>query len=286
MNFGALYRLTKPGVTYGNLITTVAGYLFAADGQIDWMLLTALTVGTWFVISSACVINNYLDQDIDALMERTHHRPLLTGEVTGRQAVIFGSLLGVMGITLLITLTNWWVVGVGAFGWITYIWLYGVLGKRLSVHGTFVGALSGAAPILAGYVAVYPGLSWVGLALFGVIFFWQMPEFYAISIFREQEYKRAGVPVSAVKRGVPATIRQIFAYTVLTIVTALTLAWSPLTSWTMWVTLVILGARWLQLAAEGIYTDNTVRWARTEFRYALLYLVVFSLLISANAWLP
>ena len=88
MNFGALYRLTKPGVTYGNLITTVAGYLFAANGIIDWEVFVVLTLGTWFVIASACVINNYLDQDIDAVMTRTKKRPLLTGEVTPIQPPI------------------------------------------------------------------------------------------------------------------------------------------------------------------------------------------------------
>src|SRR5690606_5139760 len=110
---GALYRLTKPGVTYGNLITTVAGYLFAADGYIDWGTFIALTVGTWAVIASACVINNYLDQDIDAVMARTKKRPLLTGEVTPRQALLFGVLLGVGGTTLLGVFTNYWVVGAG-----------------------------------------------------------------------------------------------------------------------------------------------------------------------------
>src|SRR5690606_21369597 len=178
MNIKALYRLTKPGVTYGNLITTIAGYLFAANGRINWTVFIALTIGTWFVIASACVINNFLDQDIDALMDRTKSRPLLTGEVTGGQAIVFGSLLGVTGIILLAAFTNWWVVGVGIAGWVVYVWLYGALSKRLSVHGTLVGAISGAAPILAGYIAVINTLDWTGVLLFGVIFFWQMPEFY------------------------------------------------------------------------------------------------------------
>ena len=150
MNFGALYRLTKPGVTYGNLITTVAGYLFAANGIIDWEVFVALTLGTWFVIASACVINNYLDQDIDAVMTRTKKRPLLTGEVTPIQALVFGILLGVAGTVILALYTNLWVAGIGILGWIVYVWLYGALSKRKSVHGTLVGAVSGAVPIWAG----------------------------------------------------------------------------------------------------------------------------------------
>lgn len=286
MKLRALYRLTKPGVTYGNLITTVAGYLFAANGKIDWPLFLALTIGTWFIIASACVINNYLDQDIDAKMERTKKRPLLTGEVTDKQAVAFGTLLGLAGFAILISMTNWWVVGVGAFGWIVYVWLYGALGKRKSVHGTLVGALSGAAPILAGYVAVYPRLDLVGLALFGVIFFWQMPEFYAISIFRQKEYAHADLPVSAVKRGVPATVQQIFAYTILTIITTLVLCSSSLASWTMLLVLSGTSLLWLRIAAEGFSTKDSVAWAKREFHFALIFLVIFSLIISLNPYLP
>lgn len=286
MNFGALYRLTKPGVTYGNLITTIAAFLFASDGHIDWGVFLSLTVGTWAVIASACVINNFLDQDIDSKMERTRNRPLITGEVSGQQAVLFGALLGLGGTVLLALFTNWWVVGVGIFGWIVYVLFYGALGKRLSVHGTLVGSLSGAAPILAGYVAVYPGLDWTAAVLFAAIFFWQMPEFYSISIFREREYAKAGVPVSSIIRGVPATIRQIFFYTILTLASMLALAVSPLTSWTYWVVMLILGMRWLHLAAEGQLTDDTVSWSRRNFRYALVILVVFCAVIALNPYLP
>lgn len=286
MNFGALYRLTKPGVTYGNLITTVAGYLFAADGHIDWRIFLALTIGTWAVIASACVINNYLDQDIDALMKRTQDRPLITGEVTDRQAVIFGTVLGLAGTAILALYTNWWVVGVGLFGWIVYVWLYGALGKRKSVHGTLVGSLSGAAPILAGYVAVYPWLDAAAVLLFLTLFFWQMPEFYSISIYRRKEYARAGVPVSSVIRGVTATKRQIFVYTILTVASMLWLAATPLASLTYLVVVLAFGAYWLQLAAEGLLTDNNETWARRNFHFALVVLVVFSLIISINPWLP
>lgn len=286
MNIGALYRLTKPGVTHGNLITTVAGYLFAANGNIDWKVFAALTIGTWAVIASACVINNYLDQDIDAIMDRTQNRPLITGEVSGRQAVIFGTFLGIAGTALLVLMTNWWVAGVGVFGWVVYVWLYGALGKRKSVHGTLVGSISGAVPILAGYVAVYPGLDVTGLLLFLVIFFWQMPEFYSISIYRLKEYARAGVPVSSVIRGVDRTKNQIFVYTILTVLSLLGLAFTPLASWSYFVIMLAFSIHWLHYAAEGLITPDATAWARRNFHFALVVLVVFSLVISANPWLP
>jgi protoheme IX farnesyltransferase len=286
MNMRALYRLTKPGVTYGNLITTVAGYLFAANGSIDLQVFSALTIGTWGVIASACVINNYLDQDIDAVMTRTKKRPLLTGEVTPKQAVIFGALLGLGGTAVLSVFTNYWVAGIGVLGWIVYVWLYGALGKRKSVHGTLVGAVSGAVPIWAGWLAVYPGVDAVGVLLFLVIFFWQMPEFYAISIFREKEYAEANVPVSSVVRGAKVTARQIIIYTVLTVVCTLALVVSPLTSWTMMVVLIVTCLWWIAIVLPGLSAKNLAAWARKEFHFALIFLVIFCIVLSLNPYLP
>ncbi|MDQ3064887.1 MAG: heme o synthase [bacterium] len=284
--FRAYYRLIKPRVMYGNLITTVAGFLFAANGNINWSLFAATIIGTSLVISSACVINNYLDQDIDALMDRTKSRPLITGQVSGQAAIIFGTALGLIGLAILILLTNLLVTVIGILGWIVYVWLYGALGKRKSVHGTLVGSISGAAPILAGYVAVTNSLDVTGALLFAILFFWQMPEFYSISIFRRNEYAKANIPVSAVVRGVPATKRQIFAFTLLTVICSLLLIINGPAGWIYFVVMLALGIRWLQLAAEGLITRDDSAWARRNFNYSLIYLVIFSLIISINPWLP
>ncbi len=270
---------------YGNLITTIAGFLYAANGVMDWPLFLATIIGTALIISSACVINNYLDQDIDSLMERTRNRPLITGEVSGRGAVLFGILLGIIGFIVLTILTNWLVVGVGAFGWVVYVWLYGALGKRKSVHGTLVGSLSGAAPILAGYVAVTHSLDTTAAILFLILFFWQMPEFYSISIYRQREYAKAGVPVSSVIRGISATKQQIFIYTILTIAGTLLLATDYRSTWTYFVVMLAFGARWLQLATEGLLTHDNDGWARRNFHYSLVILVIFSVIISINPYL-
>lgn len=270
----------------GNLITTVAGFLFAANGSIDWRLFLATNLGTAFIISSACVINNYLDQDIDAKMERTKSRPLIAGEVSSRGAVVFGTTIGFIGLAFLIAWTNWWVVGVGIGGFVTYVWLYGATSKRGSVHGTLVGAVSGAAPILAGYVAVTNSLDTAAVLLFLILFFWQMPEFYSISIYRRHEYAKAGIPVSAVVRGVASTKRQIFVYTILTVASMLGLAATPLAGLTYLVVALAFCAYWLQLAAEGLLTKDDNAWARHNFHFALVVLVVFCVTISLNPWLP
>lgn len=281
----AYYELTKPRVMYGNLITTVAGFLFAADGKIDWFLFLATTIGTAMVISSACVINNYLDQDIDARMERTQKRPLITGQVSSSGALGFGIGLLVLGLLILIGGTNWLVVAVGVFGFVTYVWLYGALGKRKSVHGTLVGSLSGAAPILAGYVAVTNHIDATAVLLFAVLFFWQMPEFYSISIYRVKEYALAGVPVSAVVRGITRTKQQIFVYTALTCLAMGGLISAPQTGTTYTLTVSVMSICWLYLAYKGLYDKQSAAWARKNFHASLVILLVFCFIISIQTYL-
>ncbi len=286
MNIGALYRLTKPGVTFGNLITTVAGYLFAADGHIDWSVFVMLTIGTWFVIASACVINNYLDRDIDAKMERTKKRPLLTGEVTPRQALILGAALGIVGIAFLAIFTNYLVVFAGVFGWVTYVWLYGVIGKRKSVHGTLVGAVSGAAPILAGYVAASEAIDLGAILVFAVLFFWQLPEFYSIAIYRQKEYVAASIPLISVVKGARITTVHIFLHTLAFTVSALLLTAFGYASKTYAVVMGICCLYWLCLAYRGMNANDLNEWSRRMFRFSIIILLVFSLMISIDTYLP
>ncbi|MCW1908546.1 MAG: heme o synthase [Candidatus Saccharibacteria bacterium] len=282
---GAYYQLTKPRVMYGNLITTVAGFLFAAQDSIGWSVLFFTTVGTSLVISSACVINNYLDQDIDRKMERTLNRPLITGVVKPKNALIFGIMLLIGGLTILYTRTNLWVTGIGIFGYVTYVWLYGALGKRQSVHGTLIGSISGAVPILAGYIAVTNNFDVTALLLFMALFFWQMPEFYSISIFRKKEYAKAGIPVSAVVRGVESTQKQIVAYTILTILCMVALAFTAKASMTYLIVISLTSAYWLLQTVHGIQSTQSQIWARKNFHLCIRVLLIFSFLIAIDTYL-
>ena len=187
------YSLVKPGVLYGNALTAAAGFLLASAGVIDIWLFIALVIGTTLIIASACALNNFLDQDIDSKMERTKTRAIVAGKVKGSHAVILSVVLGVVGITILALFTNMLVVLVGIVGFVDYVVLYGMLSKRLSIHGTLVGSISGAAPILAGYVAVSGAFDIGAIIVFAAMFVWQMPEFYSISIYRRREYAAAGI---------------------------------------------------------------------------------------------
>lgn len=280
------YKLTKPGVLYGNAITAAAGFLLASKGDIDWLLFVWLNLGTTLVIASACVLNNFLDQDIDRLMERTKKRPLIQGDVSGKGAVVFSIVLGLTGIGLLYATTNWLVVLIGVIGFVDYVVLYGMLSKRLSMHGTLVGSISGATPILAGYVAVTGFIDIGAILVFAILFLWQMPEFYSISIYRRKEYKAAHIPVISVVRGVERTKLHIAVYTLLFTICIFLLT---MTGYAGWVYAVVIGGMslyWLWLSIVGLRSKDDDKWSRKMFRFSLIILLAFCAIISLDAYLP
>ncbi len=280
------YRLTKPGVLYGNVFSALAGFLFASQGNVNFSLLVAAIGGTALVIASACVVNNYLDQDIDKLMTRTKKRPLITGEISPTGALIFGVVLCILGFIILQLYTNILVVTIGVVGFIYYVLLYGAYSKRRSVHGTLVGSISGAAPILAGYVAVAGIIDIQAFLLFIILFIWQLPEFYSIAIYRLEEYKKAGVPVITVVKGVPHT-KKLIAYYVLLFVAATSALWIfGTTSTSYFIIMMVLGIYWIVLAVRGMGIAQSNSWARQMFRFSLIILVAFCALISVDNLLP
>lgn len=282
------YALIKPGVTYGNVITVVAGYLFAATNNIDLQKIASVTVGMTLVIASACVINNYLDSDIDRRMERTKKRPSVTGSVPAHRIMWFGISLFAFGFFILGVFTNFLTVVAAIIGYVTYVWLYGALSKRRSVHGTIVGSVSGAMPIVAGYFAGHEAFDIGAIMLFSILFFWQFPEFYSIAIYRRHEYKAARVPVMTVVKGVPYTIKRIAVTTVAYVVATLSVNAAGLAGWTYGIVMGATGAYWIVLALRGLKTsqDEYDQWARTMFRFSMVTILVLCVMLSVGRLLP
>ena len=282
----AYYQLTKPGVLYGNVLTAVAGFLLAAAGRIDWLLLLATTIGITLVVAAACVINNYLDQDIDKIMERTKNRPSVSGVIPGKAMVAYGVTLLVLGVVALYTWTNLLVVIIGLLGFITYVWLYGALSKRRSIHGTLVGSISGAMPIAGGYAAVSGQVDAGLIIVFLILFFWQFPEFYSIAIYRRKEYAAAHVPVMSVVKGVRSTTIQIFVYTVLYVISTLLLTVFGYTGIVYLVVMAVAGGYWIGLAAQGLSANKPEVWARQMFRVSMYTILLLCVMLAIGPLLP
>lgn len=282
----AYYQLTKPGVVYGNVLTGAAGFFLAAAGTIDWFLFAAAIFGMTFVIAAACVINNYLDRDIDQIMERTKKRPSVVGAVNPRSMLIYGVVLLLLGVSVLALWTNLLVVAIGVIGFITYVWLYGALSKRQSIHGTLVGSMSGAMPIAGGYAAVTGQID-AGLVIaFLIVFFWQFPEFYSIAIYRRKEYAAANVPVMPVVKGNRSTIIQIYIYTILYVVSTLLLTVWGYTGMVYLIVMAAAGVYWVWLAGKGLSTKEPEAWARRMFKVSMYTILLLCVMLSVGPALP
>lgn len=281
-----LYNLTKPGIIYANAFTAAVGFLFACKWKIDWLLFVSLVVGTSLVIASACVCNNYIDRDIDKKMARTRERALARGTISGREALLFAGALGVLGFAILALETNALTVVIGAVAFIDYVILYGI-SKRRSVHGTVVGSISGAAPVAAGYVAVSGRLTLDAWLLFAIMVAWQMPHFYAIAIFRGDDYAAAGIPVWPVRRGIASTKRQILLYIGALCVALVALSVYGSAGVSFAVFSLALGISWAVLAARGVLRPvDDRRWARQLFFVSLFVLLGIMTAVSVARLLP
>lgn len=275
------YRLTKPGIIYGNAITTIAGFLMASKWHGNLGLLVAALAGISIVIASACVCNNYIDRDIDDKMERTKNRALVKKLIPVKNALIFASVLGLLGFLILIIYTNPLTTFLAFTGFFFYVVLYSIW-KRRSLYGTVVGSVAGAVPPVVGYCAVTNRFDMGALLLFLLLVFWQMPHFYAIAIFRLKEYTAASIPVLPVIQGIRTTKIQMLLYILAFILTTVLLTIFGFTGYVYLAVMVLLGLGWLGLCIKGFNTNNNTRWARKMFIFSLVIIILFSLMIAID----
>lgn len=277
--------LTKPGIIRGNLLVGGAGFLFAANGSIDWLQFFIFMLGTSLIIASGCVFNNVLDREIDARMERTKSRAIVTGKIPINHALNFATILGIIGPLLLLQFINVTTFALGLAGLFLYVVVYG-LAKRTTPLSTIIGSLPGAVPPAAGYTAVTGSFDLVALLLFLIMALWQMPHFYAISVYRKSDYANAKLPVWSVKYGVPATQVQIILFIVLYALAVPLLAIYGEVGWVYVALMSAINIWWLAVAARGRRSEDAVRWGKQVFGISLLVILVFSALLAFNWVLP
>ncbi len=281
----AYYLLTKPGIVYSNALTAAAGFFLAEKGVFAFWLFLPMLFGIAFVIASACVFNNYIDQDIDGKMKRTQKRALVNKSIPEFHAIVFASVLGFIGFFLLLCFTNVITTFVAFIGFFFYVIVYGI-SKRKTIHGTVIGSISGAVPPVVGYCAVTNNFDLAAFLLFLILVIWQMPHFYAIAIFRSEDYAAAQIPVLPVKKGILYTKIQMLVYVSLFIIAADTLTFFHYTGYVYLIVMTILGVGWLILALQSFKAANDEKWARKFFFFSLLIIVVFSFLLIGNSLFP
>jgi len=263
-------ELAKPRITSLVLVTAAVGFAVGGQGSIDWLAFFVFMAGTALLCGGASALNQYLERDADALMERTRRRPIPGGRIRPEEALVFGLALSAAGLAVL-AFVNALTLALGAASLVSYVLAYTPL-KRVTSLCTVVGAVPGALPPLMGWAASRGSLGAAGWGLFAILFLWQLPHFLAIGWLYRDDYARGGFPMLAVTdRDGASTGRQAVLYA--TALLPVTLAAGLLASagaGYLWGGLV-LGLGFLACAAAFAW-KRTVGSARRLFLASVLYL--------------
>jgi heme o synthase len=281
------YWLTKPGIVFSNTIAAMAGFFLASGltGQLNLILFLALVLGIVFVIGAACVLNNYIDRDIDRKMKRTSWRATATGKITKKAVYIFASVLGVIGFGVLALFTNILTIGLVVLAFFSYVVVYGAA-KRKTIHSTLIGTVPGAIPPVAGYVAVTGAFDVAALLIFLIMVCWQMPHFYAIGMRRRDDYAAAKIPVMPVVKGMRATKIQILFYVSGFILFNILLVAFGYVGYVYLVVMSGLGIVWLVKGMRGFKVDDDQKWAKRMFSFSLVVLLSLCGMWAVGGLLP
>jgi heme o synthase len=276
----ALYRprwrdyleLTKPKVSLLIVFTAIVGMILASPGMVPLPALVFGTLGIAMASGSAAALNHILDRRIDTRMARTRRRPLATGSLRTRQALIFACVLCVGSMVVL------WLSAGGLCALLTfasligYAVIYTVWLKHATPQNIVIGGAAGAAPPLLGWVAVTHSIDAQALALFLIIFTWTPPHFWSLAIARRDEYAKAGIPMLPVTHGIAYTRRQILFYTIQLVFCTLIPVAIGMSGWTYLVAALVLDARFLYLTL-ALHRGNRPDLPIRTFRFSITYLM-------------
>lgn len=271
--------LTKPGILLANLVTATSGFLLASKASFDLPLFLYTVTGLSSVIASAAIFNNIIDKDIDRKMERTKERALANNTISTTNATLAGVFLLLFGLFTLALKTTPLATLFALFGFLVYVILYS-LAKRKGRLATEIGSFAGACPPVVGYFANGGSPDSGALLLFLFLLLWQMPHFFAIALWRMNDYKKAGIDVLPLQRGIFWTKWEMLLYTALFFLAALALFWFGIAGTAHAGIALILSAVWIGYGIAGFWTKDDQKWGRRSFILSLV--VLFSLSFSMN----
>ena len=269
------YQLTKPRIIPLLLITTAAGMWMASDGRVDPFLLLVTLVGGTLAAASAQTLNCIYDRDIDYDMERTRHRPIPSGKVQPRDALLFAIALALLSFTLLTVFANLLSALLAMSGIVFYMLIYTHLLKRHTTQNIVIGGAAGAIPALVGWAAVTDSLSWAAWVLFALIFLWTPPHFWALALMIRDDYAKVGIPMLPVVEGEESTTRQIWYYTLCVVPASLLLIYPLGESGILYGAIaLLLGSIFIKKAWQLLQNPADKQLARSMFKYSILYMML------------
>ena len=274
--------VTKPGIIIGNLIAAVAGFLLAAQGDINVLGFVAMCLGTVFVIASGCVVNNIVDRDIDKLMTRTQNRALVLGLISEKNAKIYAVGLGLAGFLILALFSSTAAFLFAVLGFAVYAGLYTLQFKRKSTYGTLIGSISGACPPVIGYCAASGVFDMGALTLLLTFCLWQVPHSYAIAVYRFNDYKKANIPIMPIVAGVSSARKHMIAYIIAFTLMALMLFVFNYVGVVYAAATLLVGVVWLMITIFDYKRFDNKVWARRVFIVSIVAIVSLSVVMSTD----
>lgn len=282
--FKAYLALTKPRVIELLLITTLPTMILAERGLPDFWLVIATLIGGSLSAGAANAFNCYIDTDIDKIMGRTKGRPLVTGELTGREALVFSWIMAVASVLWLGLLVNWLASLVSLAALLFYVLVYTLVLKRRTPQNIVWGGAAGAAPVLIGWAAVTGEVSAAAWVLFLVIFLWTPPHYWPLSVKYKDDYAAAGVPMLPVVRSTKTVVQQILIYA--WAVGASTLLMIPVGGMGLIYSITALvGSSWFIIAAHKLHKEGLageLKKPMSLFHLSNLYLTALFVAIAID----
>jgi protoheme IX farnesyltransferase len=284
----AYFALTKPRVIELLLVVTVPTMILAQGGIPNLWLVLVTVVGGAMSAGAAGAFNCYIDRDIDRVMKRTKRRPLVTGELTDREALVFAWSLGIASILILGFFANWFAAALSLVAILLYVVFYTLVLKRRTSQNIIWGGAAGCMPVLIGWAAVTNSLSWTPFILFGIIFLWTPPHYWPLSMKYREDYKTAGVPMLAVVRGRAVVGLQVILYAWATVACSLLLI--PIAHMGLTYTAVALGTGgWFIYETHRLY-NLAIRHDQVSpmrvFHGSIVYLTLLFVAVAIDPLLP
>ncbi len=285
LSFKSFFSLCKPRVTSLIVFTAIIGMFLATPGMVPLQLLIATTIGIAFASGAAAAFNCLIEHKIDAIMARTRGRALPTGQVSSAQTMIFASILGGSGLAILYFYVNALTMWLTLATFVGYAVIYTVFLKPATPMNIVIGGASGAMPPILGWAAVNNAVGPESLIMFLIIFAWTPPHFWALALYRREEYAKVGMPMLPVTHGEAFTLLHILLYTIILVAVSLMPYGLGMSGLIYLVSAIILNAIFLAYVI-GLYRKYSDDLAKRTFKYSILYLtLLFAALLVDHYWL-
>lgn len=276
--------LTKPRVTQLAVFCAIIGMFLATPGMVPWPILIGGSIGIWLLAGAAFAVNCLIEQAVDAKMRRTAWRPSATGEITPLQIIIFSCLLGSAGMVVLWVYTNPLTMWLTFATFVGYAVIYTWLLKPATPQNIVIGGLSGAMPPALGWVAVSNQLSAEAWLLVLIIFVWTPPHFWALALYRREDYEEAGLPMLPVTHGERFTLLNILLYTLILLAASILPYVYGMSGIFYLASAIILSSIFIYYAVR-LYRNYSDQLARKTFKYSISYLALLFAAILLDHYL-